>query len=153
MKNELLMKHIEDGQKKQDAITDETVRNEASVFNITIVYTLLFIIIGVFYNSLLTSSIGTILNEDVKLIDFLGEGNTLNNDLIWTKLQSCVNNYRFYLFVKSASVKSAASKTDSPKAANCKQASIKIAPLNCTPNIAFPKRSAPVKLASFNFAR
>ena len=99
MENELLMKHIEDGQKKNDAITDETVSNEASVFNITIVYTLLFIIIGVFYNSLLTSSIGTILNEDVKLIDFLGEGNTLSYDLIWTKLQSCVNNYRFYLFV------------------------------------------------------
>jgi hypothetical protein len=97
--NELLMKHIEDGQKKDDDITDEFVRNDASIFNITIVYTLLFIIIGVFYNSLLTSSIGKILNEDVKLIDFLGEGNTLNYDLIWVKLQSCVNNYRFYLFV------------------------------------------------------
>ena len=99
MENELLLKHIEDGQKKDDAITDEIVRNEASVFNITIVYTLLFIIIGVFYNSLLTSSIGNILIEDVKLIDFLGEGNTLNYDLIWAKLQSCVNNYRFYLFL------------------------------------------------------
>ena len=99
MENELLLKHIEDGQKKDDAITDEIVRNEASVFNITIVYTLLFIILGVFYNSLLTSSIGNILIEDVKLIDFLGEGNTLNYDLIWAKLQSCVNNYRFYLFL------------------------------------------------------
>ena len=99
MENELLLKHIEDGQKKDDANTDEIVRNEASVFNITIVYTLLFIIIGVFYNSLLTSSIGNILIEDVKLIDFLGEGNTLNYDLIWAKLQSCVNNYRFYLFL------------------------------------------------------
>ena len=97
--NELLIKHIEDGQKKDDAITDEITRNDASVFNITIVYTLLFILIGVFYNSLLTSSIGTILNEDVKLIDFLGEGNTLNYDLIWAKLQSCNNNYRFYLFL------------------------------------------------------
>jgi hypothetical protein len=47
----------------------------------------------------LTSSIGNILTEDVKLIDFLGEGNTLNYDLIWAKLQSCVNNYRFYLFL------------------------------------------------------
>lgn len=97
--NELLRKHIEDGQNKDDAITDEIVRNEVSVFNITIVYTLLFVIIGVFYNSLLTSSIGRILNEDVKLIHFLGEGNTLNYDLIWTKLQFCVNNYRFYLFL------------------------------------------------------
>ena len=74
MENELLLKHVEDGQKKDDAITDEIVRNETSVFNITIVYTLLLIIIGVFYNSLLTSSIGNILIEDVKLIDFLGEG-------------------------------------------------------------------------------
>ena len=97
--NELLMKHIEDGQKKDDAITDEIVRNDASLFNITIIYTLLFIIIGVFYNSLLTTSISRILNEDVKLINFLGEGNTLNYDLIWVKLQSCVNDYRFFLFV------------------------------------------------------
>ncbi len=97
--NELLMKHIEDGQKKQDAITDEIVRNDASVFNITIIYTLLFIIIGVFYNSLLTTSISRILNEDVKLTDFLGEGNRLNYDLIWVKIQSSVNNYRFFLFL------------------------------------------------------
>ena len=99
MENELLMKYIEDGKKKDDAITDEVVRNETSLFYITIVYTILFIIIGVFYNSLLTTSIGRILNDDVKLIDFLGEGNTLNYDIIWTKLQSCVNSYRFYLFV------------------------------------------------------
>ena len=33
--NELLIKHIEDGQKKDDAITDEITRNDASVFNIS----------------------------------------------------------------------------------------------------------------------
>ena len=97
--NELLMKHIEEQKHDNEKmITEDKLPTNVSAFHITIIYTLLLIVIGLFYNSLLTYSIGTILNEDVKLNDFLQIGNTFDYNIIWTKIQSCLNNFRFYLF-------------------------------------------------------
>jgi hypothetical protein len=98
--NELLTKHIENQKHDDDKIiTDDKLPSNVSAFHITLIYTLLLCVIGLFYNSLLTYSIGTILNEDVKLTDFLQVGNSFNYNIIWTKVQSCLNKFRFYLFI------------------------------------------------------
>lgn len=97
--NEVLLKHIEKQNKRNKDITDEKTTSVISVFHITITYTILLIVIGLFYNSLLTSSIIKILNDNIKLVDFLNNENHSSYNAIWAKLLSCLNNFRFYLFI------------------------------------------------------
>lgn len=98
--NEKLLKRIEDDEKRNKRMFDDKTFNPAvSVSYIVLVYSILFVVVGIFYNSLLTNSIGRILNGDTILVNFLKENNTLNYGLLWTKIQSCLNSFRFYLFI------------------------------------------------------
>lgn len=97
--NGRLQKTVQNQIDKGNDITEDKTTSIVSVFHITITYTILLMIIGLFYNSLLTSSVSKILNENIKLVDFLNVENNFNYNLIWTKLRSCLNNFRFYLFI------------------------------------------------------
>jgi hypothetical protein len=98
--NEKLLKRIEENEKRNEQNLNDTTLNPAvSVSYIIMVYSILLAVVGIFYNSLLTNSIQQILNGDTILVNFLKEKNTLNYGLLWTKIQSCLNSFRFYLFV------------------------------------------------------
>ena len=98
--NKELLKYIEENINcDKNFVGNERVNPAVSVSYIVLIYTLIFVIVGIFYNSLLTSSIGRLLNEDTTLVSFLKESNTLNYNLLWSKIQSCTNSFRFYLFI------------------------------------------------------
>lgn len=97
--NNRLEKTIKNQMMKEKNITDDKTTSIVSVFHITITYTIMLVIIGLFYNSLLTSSISKILSENIKLVDFLNTENNSDYNHIWKKLQSCLNSFRFYLFI------------------------------------------------------
>lgn len=98
--NKKLLKYIKDNMMCDKRYLDDKLVNPAvSVSYIVLFYLIFFSVVGLFYNSLLTTSIGRILNEDVTLVNFLQEKNVLNYHLIWFKIQSCLNSFRFYLFI------------------------------------------------------
>lgn len=69
-----------------------------SVFHIFLVYAIIITISGLFYNSLLSNSIIQILNDDKKLSDFVVSDKG-DYDVLWNKISSSLNSYRFYLFL------------------------------------------------------
>lgn len=97
--NEKLLKYIEDNYNKNFLDDKLLTKPAVSVYYVSVIYSIIFVIIGIFYNSLLSSSVTKILNEDVILMDFLRIENSMNYNSIWIKLESCLNNFRFYLFI------------------------------------------------------
>ena len=86
---------------KNDPLLDDRHAAGASyvsVFNISLIYVIVISVCGLFYNSLLSTNIIQILNENKKLSDFVVSNNS-DYDVLWNKIGSSLNSYRFYFFL------------------------------------------------------
>jgi hypothetical protein len=65
------------------------------IYSIIVIYIILISVIGIFYNNLLTKSIIKIINDT----NVLREYDTLNYHDTWHKINHCLSQYRFILFI------------------------------------------------------
>lgn len=98
----LKLKEVINENNKNDPLLDNdgsaAAASNVSVFNICLIYVILITICGLFYNNLLSTSIIQILNENKKLSDFV-VSNKSDYDILWNKISSSLNSYRFFLFL------------------------------------------------------
>ena len=94
-KNKLLTNKLQKYEEESDNdLNPQSIR--VPILSITVLYTIVFFIIGIFYNVLLSKSIITIIQNQHYVDNVNQQESSYQNK--WSDIHSCQNQYRFILF-------------------------------------------------------
>ena len=95
-KNKLLLGKLQKYEQEEETDNNSKSSIHLPILSITVLYTIVFFIIGIFYNVLLSKSLMTII-QNQHYVDNVNQSESSYPNK-WSDIQSCQNQYRFILF-------------------------------------------------------